>query len=194
MDKKSITILPNFLTLAESSHLIKVATPLLKQSPTGHLKSTSAYRTSSTAFLVHQLDPVLTAIASRVSKLTGYSIDNIEPFQVVRYAPGEVFGEHVDYFPPESDGYEIHMARGGNRLITLFGYLNTVDQGGETYFPVLDQSFRPKKNDVIAWFNVDEEGVREEMVHEGRPATTTKWGINVWVRERRFLFKNPGEK
>ena len=57
--------------------------------------------------------------------------------QVVRYQPGQYFGEHHDMGTLEDD--DTVVAHPPRRLITLFVYLNEVPKqaGGATAFPKL---------------------------------------------------------
>ena len=64
-------------------------------------------------------------------------------------------------------------------------YLNDVDKGGETYFPLLNISVKPKKGTAILWPNVLSNNVlgRQDLTHHGAapPINCTKKGVNVWV-------------
>lgn len=56
----------------------------------------------------------------------------MEPIVVNRYMPGDRYLAHADAGP------------GHQRVISAVAYLNDVEQGGETYFPLFDVSVRPK--------------------------------------------------
>ncbi|CAE8609956.1 unnamed protein product [Polarella glacialis] len=66
------------------------------------------------------------ALQSKYSALLNVPIENLEAVKVTRYDHGQLFTNHVD---PIAD-----TAAFENRVATLFVYLNTVDNGGETRF------------------------------------------------------------
>lgn len=74
------------------------------------------------------------------------------------------------------------VERTGQRLITLFAYLNDIpkNQGGGTVFPELNVTFHPKKNTALLWFNQDARGNMDERTLHGGEAIQgdfEKWGL-----------------
>merc|ERR1712224_705479 len=59
-------------------------------------------------------------IAARVATVCGVPLAKVEPLVILKYEPGQYFKQHHD---------------GSMRSHTVFLYLNTVEDGGETYFP-----------------------------------------------------------
>jgi prolyl 4-hydroxylase len=76
----------------------------------------------------------------------------------------------------------------GDRVATVFAYLESPEAGGATYFPALDLRVSPVKGNAVLWYNLHLNGSEDtrllhsgEMVREG-----TKYGLNIWVREGNF--------
>ena len=66
----------------------------------------------------------------------------LEPFQLLRYLPGEFYAQHHDhagYYDPEG-GYP-------DRPKTMLLFLNDVEKGGCLHFGVLDYTFCPRQGD-----------------------------------------------
>jgi 2OG-Fe(II) oxygenase superfamily len=53
----------------------------------------------------------------------------------------------------------------GPRILTFFLYLSDVEEGGETNFPVLGISVKPKKGKALLWPSVKNEDL---LQHEPR--------------------------
>ena len=76
----------------------------------------------------------------------------------------------------------------GNRLVSVFVYLQLPEAGGRTAFPQLQQSFQPRAGGALVWYTLDRHGTPDERtLHAGEPvARGEKWGMNIWLRERAF--------
>jgi len=130
----------------------------------------------------------------------------MEALQVVKYHDTQQFREHTDWFDAEMDeGVKKH----GNRLSSFFVYLVANCTGGTTVFTKVQRpkapewcdvlvcqndageetervEVRPKVGTAIFWFDLDPNGVGDEMtMHAGAPVINgTKVGLNIWTRER----------
>jgi prolyl 4-hydroxylase len=81
------------------------------------------------------------------------------------------------------------LERGGQRIITVIMYLNSLaSAGGETYFPYLNLKIEPMTGRAIVWYNVDENGeIDRSTFHEARPVEKgEKWIATKWLREHKF--------
>ena len=139
--------------------------------------------------MLAELD-LATALTERAAALftaTGLplGIDQIEPLQLVRYQPGELFSAHHDYHESGESSVQ-----GEQRMFTVlvFGSTLGADDGGQTHFPHLNVSVTPRAGDALVWMNVDEAGEpNPRSLHEGRPpASGEKIAINCWVSDRPF--------
>ncbi|CAK9000356.1 unnamed protein product [Durusdinium trenchii] len=130
-----------FLSDAEIQHIKSLALPRFVQSTVGMTYEAGQTRTSETAWLnalQDNEDEVLLNITARITQITRLPNENMEPFQVVRYQPGQSFQSHQDYLDEQEQ-----QACGG-RVGTFFMYLNDVPAGGETRFPDWGLSIKPE--------------------------------------------------
>ncbi|XP_056129220.1 transmembrane prolyl 4-hydroxylase-like isoform X2 [Lampris incognitus] len=93
---------------------------------------------------------VLHTLRNRVTRLTRLPsplVELSEPLQVIRYEQGGFSNAHHDSSPAHSDTTCAHTQLAGNtsalteiscRYLTILFYLNSVEEGGETTFPVAD--------------------------------------------------------
>lgn len=122
-------------------------------------------------------------VTQRASSLLGVDEAQFEPFQLLKYLPGEFYKQHHDHrgFYDPKDGYP-------DRPITMLLFLSDVEEGGNLRFEKLGIDFRPSKGDAIVWSNVDGDGIADpDMVHEAMPVIKgSKMAVNVWVRDKPF--------
>ncbi|KAG7341082.1 2OG-Fe(II) oxygenase superfamily-domain containing protein [Nitzschia inconspicua] len=147
-------------------------------------------------------DTRIAALEQRISTLLGCWVHQIEPLQLVRYTEGQFFGIHHDMgdleendsvaLPPKN----IAVKR---RLVTLFCYLNTLEQGagGATYFPQCGHlRVNPQRGRAVLWSNVTADGQPDaRTIHAGEPVKKSrkgnsngappvvKYGLNIWICE-----------
>jgi len=143
------------------------------------------FRTSETCDL-HGGTPLVDEVNRLLDGLVPVPSSHGETLQGQRYAPGQCFKLHTDYFEPDSPDYLAHTANGGQRTWTAMVYLNRPESGGATHFAMLDQTFEPEPGTVLLWSNLDAAGQPEpNSLHEGRPVIRgTKVIITKWYRER----------
>jgi len=119
--------------------------------------------------------------------IAGLERDNMEQIQFLRYKPGEYFQSHYDYFSPERSDSADQLRKGGQRVCSLFVFLNTIPTGagGETHFTKLGLKFRPVCGRAIFWWNVLPDGTEDQRtMHQGLPPTCDlKYALNIWFRE-----------
>lgn len=91
-------------------------------------------RTSSSTWLWKNEGDVVKKIDNRVGVLSHIPPkDKLEEaMQVVHYLPGQFYQSHLDWFDPKVHKSNPEVQAGVNRMITVFYYLNTVTEGGET--------------------------------------------------------------
>jgi prolyl 4-hydroxylase len=189
-----------FLDRQQCRALIEMATPRLAPSTTWSQRSgrsrISAYRRSHQTFFKHGENELVGRIEKKIAEITQLPAENGEGLQVVRYLEGGYYKPHWDYFDPSLARNQVILEKGGQRVITVLVYLNTLaSPGGETYFPELNLKIRPKEGTAIVWHNLDDSGsVDKSTYHEAMPVQAgEKWIMNTWLRERRFEFPETSE-
>lgn len=177
-----ILVVDNFLSGKECDDLIEQARPhlipsVIKNPRTGAVEADPT-RTSSNANVPQRDVP---SIVSKIAELTNSQPEQLEILQVLRYGPGEYFLPHSDGFhgPTTACGFE-----NSGRMVTVFCYLNQVDQGGATRFPELDLDVQPRQGMAVLHLPTTiglEEDERTE--HEGVPPGDgeEKWLLVTWV-------------
>ncbi|WP_298670785.1 2OG-Fe(II) oxygenase [uncultured Sphingomonas sp.] len=144
----------------------------------------SEYRTSESCDL-DRWSPAIREIDEGVAALLGIAPENGETLQGQRYAIGQHFRPHHDYFN-EGESYWPRMkATGGHRTWTAMIYLNDVAEGGATWFPQAGLRVAPKRGLLLAWNNMNADGAANDAtLHEGSAVTEgVKYIVTKWFRE-----------
>lgn len=183
-DYPRVVLLHNFLSKSEAHALIAdndrhlTRSLVLVDSPQNQVTD---YRTSSSTTITS--NDINQQILQRCLPFTPMPKSHFEPFQLVRYRPGEEFKKH-------SDCFSNLQGAASQRFETFFIYLSTLepDQGGCTVFPNLSLKFQPKLGTAVHWMNLDSDGNPSslldhygEKVHYG-----VKYSVNVWTRTKPF--------
>lgn len=146
------------------------------------------FRTSDSCDL-NRWDEAILPIDTAIAALLGIDPVHGETIQGQRYAPGQFFRAHHDYFF-ETQGYWHRVRKdGGQRTWTAMVYLNDVPEGGATWFPQAGLRVLPRRGLLLAWNNMTADGRPNPMtLHEGMPVTRgVKYIITKWFREARWL-------
>ena len=179
-DTLPVTLFTAAFTPAECDFLITVAEPTYSESlvasGTGD-NVRDAIRTSDGS-TIHWLieDPAIHAINRRLAALSGTTVEQGEPLQILRYRPGQQYHPHVDWLGEENA-----------RIRTALIYLNDGYAGGETAFLQLGLKIRGRKGDALVFSSIDAEGRFEpRSEHAGLPVTSgTKYLASRWIRAGR---------
>lgn len=106
--------------------------------------------------LLHYLDDY--------GKRYNVGFSHMEPACINRYEVGQEYKAHADDGP------------GHPRVISALIYMNDVEQGGETYFPLFDVTVRPKKGRLVIFPS------NYAYMHEARPPLSgVKYSMAVWT-------------
>mmetsp|Transcript_6636 Transcript_6636/g.13171 ORF Transcript_6636/g.13171 Transcript_6636/m.13171 type:complete len:471 (+) Transcript_6636:64-1476(+) len=152
-------------------------------------KVISKTRTSSNAWCRAECENLsgVKQVTERIEKVTGVPQENYESFQILRYEEGEFYRSHHD-----SSGKSDKIS--GHRIMTVFLYLNDVEEGGETHFTKLDISVKPKKGRALIWpsvLNDDPSMFDSRMYHEAKPVVKgVKHAANHWIHQYNFVNAN----
>lgn len=192
----NIYIIDNFLTAAELQHLHdkyvqcgKFQRSFVDKNEKGASGYDTSHRTSTFLHFTKSQGTRIAAIEQRAAQLLGsWTTRDIEPLQLVRYMPGQFFGVHHDMGDLHDDGMVELPPRHAlykRRLVTIFCYLNDVDEGGATYFPCCDLRVRPKAGRAVVFSNILGNGqIDARTIHAGEPVTNgVKYGLNIWFCE-----------
>jgi prolyl 4-hydroxylase len=187
-----IFVIRDFLTPEECGGLIaridvnRVPSDVLGPSPDPD------YRTSESCNLNPQ-DPLVKAVEAKITALMGIEPAHGETIQGQRYAVGQQFKPHHDFFFTSQPYWEDQKNHGGQRTWTAMMFLNKPEAGGQTAFPKAGVRITPRAGNLLAWNNMDPTGQPNEYsLHQGCPVEAgVKYIITKWYRERPWLGGGP---
>ncbi|MEG3085795.1 prolyl hydroxylase family protein [Sphingomonas sp. PB4P5] len=147
----------------------------------------AAFRTSETCDL-DAAHPAVIALEQQIRALTGLAAAHGEPMQGQRYAVGQEFKGHTDYFDPAGVDFARYCAVAGQRTWTVMIYLNTPEAGGATRFKTIDKIVQPETGKLLAWNNLRPDGTpNPSTIHQGMKVRAgAKYVITKWFREREW--------
>lgn len=146
---------------------------------TGRVLSTG--RTSSNSWCDKDCEshPNVKQVLKKIETITGVPKQNYESFQILRYEIGQKYDTHHDY-----GADDIGLAC-GPRILTFFLYLSDVEEGGETAFPTLNITVKPKKGRALLWpstLDEDPEQIDARTMHAALPVIKgKKFAANSWI-------------
>lgn len=145
----------------------------------------AGYRTSETGDLDGS-DPLVRRVEALLGEFTGLDPRHGEPLQGQRYAVGQEFKGHTDYFEPTGADYDRFCGVAGNRTWTVMVYLNEPAAGGATRFKAVDKTIQPETGKLVAWNNRRADGsLNPATLHQGMKVRDgVKYVITKWYRER----------
>ena len=186
-----VAYLDDFLSADECLHIIQIARDKLKRARVSRKgdESVTKGRTNKNAWVSHNTDEIVLAVASRISKLVGIPLENAEALQVIYYDVDQQYKAHFDAYDLSKDLGRHYTRRGGQRLVTTLTYLNDVEEGGGTSFPKLDIKIEARKGRLAIFHNciAGTNDVHPNSLHSGLPVVRgEKWAFNIWFHERRM--------
>ena len=145
----------------------------------------AAFRTSETCDLDPN-DPAVAEVEAKIMAFTGLDPIFGEPMQGQRYAVGQEFKAHTDYFEPIGVDYDRFCSVAGQRTWTVMLYLNEPEAGGATRFKAIDKIIQPETGKLLAWNNRRPDGSpNPSTIHQGMKVRAgVKYVITKWFRER----------
>ncbi|MDX3908854.1 MAG: 2OG-Fe(II) oxygenase [Sphingobium sp.] len=146
------------------------------------------FRTSETCDL-DPLDPFIASIDRAIAEYAGIDPMYGEPLQGQRYAVGQEFKAHTDYFEPDGQDFQRYCSVAGNRTWTLMIYLNEPQAGGATRFTKVGKTIQPESGKLLAWDNRRPDGaLNPATIHHGMKVRSgVKHVITKWYRERPWV-------
>ncbi|MBL4789127.1 MAG: 2OG-Fe(II) oxygenase [Kordiimonadaceae bacterium] len=178
----------NFISGAECRHVIAAAVgagmePAVVVGLSGG--QTSKSRTNEVSWLNHDFNAATNRVSKRIAGLVGLPLAHAEKFQVIHYKEGAEYRPHFDAFLPSTPQGKRVMENGGQRLISVLGYLNTPALGGGTLFPKLDLTIPAELGKILVFHNCYAGAYERhaDSLHGGNPVEAgEKWAFNLWFR------------
>jgi prolyl 4-hydroxylase len=135
-------------------------------------------RTSSTYFMPNE-DLVIVELRRKAAAMAGVPESHVEGLQLVRYAKGEQYKFHYDYFD---------AIRHNQREHTFLVYLNDfgLEEGGSTIFKNYGIKVYPKQGRCVWFRNMIDGKLNPKSLHSGEEVHSDKikYAVNIWIREK----------
>jgi len=146
------------------------------------------FRTSETCDLRAD-EPLSQTVVGRITALMGIDPRHCEPLQGQRYAVGQEFKSHTDYFEPNGADFQKFCAVAGQRTWTAMIYLNEPLAGGATRFKSIDKTVNPETGKLLMWDNLRADGsCNAATLHHGMKVRAgTKYVLTQWFRARHWM-------
>jgi prolyl 4-hydroxylase len=188
-----LLVVQNFLSAPECAGIMALIDDNARPSTLYAGTEIDGFRTSFSCDL-NPHDPLIAAVEARIAALTGIDPRHGEALQGQRYAPGQQFKPHHDYFHVSEPYWEAERLNGGQRTWTGMIYLNQPEGGGETNFPKAGLCLNPQPAMLVLWNNMKEDGSPQDAsIHEGCAVQAgTKYVVTKWYRERFWAANRKG--
>ena len=182
-----IFIARSFLSEKECAGLIDRIDRDLK--PSGLLADSPdpEFRTSQTCEL-SPADPLVDFVDNKIAAFMGMDPAFAETLQGQRYAIGQQFKPHHDFFYTDQPYWPAQEKSGGQRTWTAMAFLNNVEAGGQTFFERAGVRITPKAGNLLMWNNLDLAGEPNMYsLHQGMPVEAgVKYIVTKWFRGRKW--------
>jgi prolyl 4-hydroxylase len=184
-DRAEIHTVADFVSPDECETIMAMIDAAARPSSTYDLDDAVQYRTSWSSDFDPD-DPVIRALDDRLCDLVGIDPRWGETLQGQRYAPGQQFLAHYDWFDTEAPYWPDEARRGGQRSWTVMAYLNDVARGGATEFPRIGISVEPRAGALLVWNNALPDGSpNPDVEHAALPVVSgVKYVLTKWFRTR----------
>jgi len=176
---------PGFLSPDLCESLIELIDKDRRPSTIADANGDDYFRTSETCDLGAD-ESAVEQLEAKLFALNGIDPAHGEPVQGQRYAVGQEFKAHTDYFEPQGADFEKYCGTAGNRTWTFMVYLNEVESGGSTRFKVIGKTFQPETGRLVCWDNRRPDGsCNAATLHHGMKVRAgVKYVITKWYREK----------
>jgi prolyl 4-hydroxylase len=183
--KLTLFVRRDFLSAELCAALIAQIDAVRRPSTIADATGDDGFRTSETGDLDAD-DPVVREVEAAITALTGLDPAHGEPLQGQRYAVGQEFKGHTDYFEPNGADFERYCSVAGNRTWTVMIYLNEPEAGGATRFKAVDKIIQPETGKLVCWNNRrPDQSMNPATLHQGMKVRAgTKYVVTKWFRER----------
>jgi hypothetical protein len=187
----TLTAYPAFLTPDACGYLIQRATSKLVPAQVndargGGLKLDPMRTNTGAVFSLIESDLVIELVRARIAAVAHVEVAALEPVEVLHYAVGETYRQHVDFFHPALPQFADEMRLKGQGIRTCLVYLNDDFEAGETEFPKIGIKFRGRTGEAMVFQNVTANGSGDmKTLHAGLPPRRgEKWLLSQWIRSK----------
>lgn len=184
-DKLELFQMRGFLDAAMCAELIAMIEAERRPSTLADANGDNYFRTSETCDFAPEV-PVVQALEAKLFALNGIDPKHGEPVQGQRYAVGQEFKAHCDWFNPDGQDWAKYCSVSGQRTWTFMIYLNDVEAGGATRFKAVNKTVQPETGKLLCWNNRRPDlRPNPNTIHHGMKVRKgTKYVITKWYRER----------
>ena len=188
----NVALVEDLLSEQECEKLVQLARSKVRRSevvdPTSGRLEISGVRRSEGTHFGYAENAIVARVEARVAALTGLPVANGEPLQLLHYPVSGEYEPHHDYFDPAFPGSAVQLARGGQRVATVVMYLHEPQEGGDTYFPELELSVRPRRGSALYFEYCNADGALDSRcLHAGMPVLRgDKWIATKWLRQSAY--------
>ena len=185
-----IFVVRSFLSEDECAGLIERIDADLKPSRLLADDPDPEFRTSQTCEL-SPADPLVGDVDQRIAAFMGMNPSFAETLQGQRYAVGQQFKPHHDFFYTDQPYWPAQEKSGGQRTWTAMAFLNNVERGGQTFFERAGVRITPKAGNLLMWNNLDLAGEPNTYsLHQGMPVEEgVKYIVTKWFRGRPWGYR-----
>jgi prolyl 4-hydroxylase len=184
-------IIPNIITEKQNRDIIEYASTRFSPSVVGGGFTNvvdSTVRKSQTAWMSKE-NPIIRDLIEGICNKHNLKFENCEDMQIVKYEKDNYYKEHHDSFPFYEPDF---ISQGGHRVLTTLIYLNEDFEGGETWFPALKLTVKPRRNSAVVFHPLDSKNIRchPKALHGGNPVKSgIKYICNIWIREGPYQYE-----
>ena len=177
-----VGFLRNFLNAQECQELIDEAKDDLKRAKVLDQRKGERFskgRTNQSCFLKHDSSLAIKNFQIKLFEELGVKKKHLTQFQILKYSTKEKYSRHFDAYTQEF----LNLKKVNQRKVTFLAYLNEVDSGGQTYFPLLDISVPPSKGGLLIFNNCFGNSIftHPKSIHGSKPVRKgSKWALNFW--------------
>lgn len=175
----AVEVYDSVITADDCDKVLRYASTLpWERSATGEGMQTDI-RTSSSTFIplqaltnptfIYEIGRTVYRYLDAYGKKYQVGFGTIEPACINRYEPGQEYRAHADDGVPSP------------RIVSALIYLNDVEEGGETHFPLFDVTVKPSKGRLIVFPS------NFAYLHEARPPLSgEKYSMAIWAKPLGF--------
>ena len=192
-EQPCIAVLGNVMSDVECAQLIEMARPRLAASTlvdptTGH-DTISEKRQSYGMFFKLRENELVARLDQRLSEIMRQPVGHGEGIQILYYPEGALSAPHQDYLLGSNPANRASIERSGQRISTLVTYLNRVEAGGETEFPLAGWRVTPAQGNAVYFeYSNSLHQLDHASLHSSRAVQQgEKWVATKWMRERKFV-------